>query len=206
MTVADATYEFRRDNRTDEEMADRISASTMQEAVDARQLCEFFVDHGYQCELIDNGIDNSGKLIKTGNNRKFGAPDFKFRLGFQKEEPVEELVEVKSSPAKICATIKDHCMVRLVDPKNKTWTLMVFNNKRAKKTFVILSPEMLKAAWADAVFLQAFEKFGGKDSWRFFFDKVASLLAKNNYALTTYKQAMFCLPLGTIFTKYVKET
>lgn len=179
-------YSFRRDYRTEEQFAENIKNSTKLEAIDAEQLAEFIRNQGIKVKLIDNGADNSGKLIK--NNVK-GDADYIFEI-----ENNKKLVEIKTSPSEKFATIKSHCLPKLI--KNNIWTLIVYNNKNKNKIFVLLNGEMLNKALERAEFLPNFKPFGGKDAYRFYAKDVISLVLKNKYKLNSENSSDYYLPIG----------
>lgn len=105
------TLETRMDNRTYEEFDRDIRVGHEIERVLAEVLgIDFTVEFGYEIRVEDNGVDNSGGVIRDGSGRDFSSPDFRFHF-----ESRTKLIEIKTAPEKTAYyTFKTGSLIKAV--------------------------------------------------------------------------------------------
>lgn len=130
------SYEFRRDNRTDEEFAEDIKHTTRKE----RFLVELFKKEmegrGHTVEIEDNGVDNTGEIVMEGST----AADFILTIN-----TLEYKTEVKNSPSDRKCTFKVHNMQKYA--ANDTYILLFHSTGNINRDTSKFKKKEARWAW-----------------------------------------------------------
>lgn len=118
------SYKYRKDNRTAKQFAEDIRKHTKKEQFLIRIFQEEMKHRGTPIRISDNGVDNSGKVIK---GKVTACADYKIK--FKGNDSI--LVDVKNSPIHNKMTFKVHNLKKYI--RDGVYMLVFYNTGRLKE-------------------------------------------------------------------------
>jgi len=162
----------RKDKRTNKQFASDIKSYTKKEAIWANILKTELTERGHKVEYIDNGIDNSGKVIKNTSNQVTNA-DFLFKIDKQ-----DYLFEIKT-----CDQNKDFYDLSYITYKRSSLRSSLEQNSRIitvdRLWWMVMRTEVIKRI-IDNFKSENYSNFAsGKKAYRIYNSTMKNMTSEN---------------------------